>query len=46
MNTCPGVLPLPSLLSAALVAFAVELDNEFEHRTPNRTSERKAVARR
>ena len=37
-----GVLPLPSLLSAALVAFTVELDNEFEHRIPNRTSERKA----
>jgi DNA-binding MarR family transcriptional regulator len=36
------VLPLPSLLSAALVAFTVELDNEFEHRIPNRTSERKA----
>jgi DNA-binding MarR family transcriptional regulator len=37
-----GALPLPSLLSAALVAFTVELDNEFEHRMPHRTADQKA----
>jgi DNA-binding MarR family transcriptional regulator len=31
-------LPLPALLSQALVAFTIEFDNEFEHRTPHRTS--------
>ena len=31
-------LSLPTLLSAALVAFTVEFDNEFEHRTPHRTT--------
>jgi hypothetical protein len=30
-------LPLPALLSQALVAFAIEFDNEFEHRMPHRT---------
>src|SRR5579872_3231031 len=31
-------LPLPVLLSQALVAFTIELDNEFEHRMPHRTT--------
>jgi len=31
-------LPLPTLLSRALVAFTIELDNEFEHRSPHRTT--------
>ena len=30
--------PLPTLLSQALVAFTIELDNEFEHQMPHRTS--------
>ena len=34
----PAELPLPSLLSAAWVAFTVELDNEFEHRMPDHRS--------
>ena len=29
---------LPAQLSQALVAFVIEFDNEFEHRTPHRTS--------
>ena len=29
---------LPTLLSRALVAFTIELDNEFEHRSPHRTT--------
>ena len=33
-------LPLPTLLSQALVAFTVEFDNEFEHRIPHRTKDR------
>jgi DNA-binding MarR family transcriptional regulator len=32
-------LPLSALLSQALVAFAIEFDNEFEHRVPHRTSD-------
>ncbi|HKE65915.1 MAG TPA: hypothetical protein VKB59_14870 [Micromonosporaceae bacterium] len=31
-------LPLPTLLSQALVAFTIEFDNEFEHRMPHRTA--------
>ena len=31
-------LPLPALLSQTWVAFTIELDNEFEHRAPHRTS--------
>ncbi len=34
-----GQLPLPALLSQALVAFTIEFDNEFEHRTPHRTTD-------
>jgi DNA-binding MarR family transcriptional regulator len=37
-------LPLPTLLSHALVAFIIELDNEFEHRTPHRTTKHGATA--
>jgi DNA-binding MarR family transcriptional regulator len=33
-------LPLPTLLSHALVAFMIEFDNEAEHRMPHRTTER------
>jgi DNA-binding MarR family transcriptional regulator len=33
-----GRLPLPTLLSAALVAFTIEFDNEFERQMPHRTS--------
>jgi DNA-binding MarR family transcriptional regulator len=33
-----GRLPLSALASQALVAFAVEFDNEFEHRMPHRTT--------
>lgn len=32
-------LPLPTLLSQALVAFTVEFDNEAEHRMPHRTTD-------
>ena len=32
------MLPLPTLLSAALVAFTIEFDNEFEHRMVHRTT--------
>jgi DNA-binding MarR family transcriptional regulator len=31
-------LPLPTLLSHALVAFTIEFDNEFEHQTPHWTT--------
>jgi DNA-binding MarR family transcriptional regulator len=31
-------LPLSTLLSQALVAFTIELDNEFEHQMPHRTT--------
>lgn len=31
-------LPLPTLLSHALVAFTIEFDNEFERQTPHRTT--------
>ncbi len=33
-----GRLPLPTLLSQALVAFTVEFDNEAEHQMPHRTT--------
>jgi DNA-binding MarR family transcriptional regulator len=33
-----GRLPLPTLLSHALVAFTIEFDNEFEHQAPHRTT--------
>jgi DNA-binding MarR family transcriptional regulator len=34
----PRSLPLPTLLSQALVAHTIELDNEAEHRLPHRTT--------
>jgi hypothetical protein len=34
-----GRLPLSALLSQALVAFIIELDNEFERQMPHRTSD-------
>lgn len=34
-----GRLPLPTLLSFALVAFTIEFDNEVEHRLPHRTTD-------
>src|SRR5271154_6742807 len=33
-----GRLPLPTLLSQALVAFIIEFDNEFERQMPHRTT--------
>jgi hypothetical protein len=38
MGGMPDELPLCALLSAAFVAFTVELDNEFEHRMPDHGS--------
>jgi hypothetical protein len=34
----PDRLPLPTLLSFAVVAFTIEFDNEAEHRLPHRTT--------
>lgn len=34
-----GRLPLPTLLSRALVAFILEFDNEFEHQAPHQTTD-------
>jgi hypothetical protein len=43
MGGVPDELSLCALLSAAFVAFTVELDNEFEHRMPeHRSTMRKA----
>ncbi|HEY7176300.1 MAG TPA: hypothetical protein VH442_15400, partial [Micromonosporaceae bacterium] len=33
-------VPLPTLLSQALIAFTIEFDNEFEYRMPHRTADR------
>jgi hypothetical protein len=38
-----GRLPLPALLSQALIAFTIEFDNEFEHRMPHRTTNHPAT---
>jgi DNA-binding MarR family transcriptional regulator len=38
MRAVPASFPLPTLLSQALVAHTVELDNEAEHRQPHRTT--------
>jgi hypothetical protein len=35
--TVPAALPLPTLLSQALVAFTIEFDNAYEQRMPHRT---------
>ena len=40
-----GRLPLPTLLSHALVAFTIEFDNEFEHQVPHRTTNHGATTR-
>jgi len=42
----PDAPPLPALLSAALVAFTVEVDNAFEQRLPHRTTSLDAGAER
>ena len=34
-----GSLPLPTLLSEVLIAFTIEFDNEFEHRSPHWTTQ-------
>jgi DNA-binding MarR family transcriptional regulator len=39
-------LPLPTLLSQALVAFIIEFDNEFEHRMPHRTTNHSKIGSR
>jgi DNA-binding MarR family transcriptional regulator len=39
-----AVLPLPTLLSQALVAFTIEFDNEFEHQMPHRTTNHGSTA--
>jgi len=38
MGSVPASFPLPTLLSQALVAHTIELDNEAEHRLPHRTT--------
>jgi DNA-binding MarR family transcriptional regulator len=40
-----GRLPLPTLLSNALVAFTIEFDNEFEHQVPHRTTNHGSTTR-
>jgi hypothetical protein len=42
----PPPLPLPALISGALVAFTVELDNVFEHGFEHQTTARKARGER
>jgi len=39
-----GRVPMPSLLSYALVAFTIEFDNEFEHQMPHRTTNHGSTA--
>ena len=39
-----GRLPLPTLLSHALVAFTIEFDNEFERQMPHRTTNHRSTA--
>jgi DNA-binding MarR family transcriptional regulator len=39
-------LPLPTLLSQALVAFIIEFDNEFEHQMPHRTTNHSKIGSR
>ncbi len=39
-------LPLPTLLSHALVAFIIEFDNEFEHQMPHRTTNHSKIGSR
>lgn len=40
----PSQLPLSTLLSQTLVAFTIELDNEFEHQMPHRTANHGSTA--
>jgi DNA-binding MarR family transcriptional regulator len=40
-----GRMPLPTLLSHALVAFTIEFDNEFERQVPHRTTNHGATTR-
>ena len=44
LQAMDGRLPLPSLLSHALVAFTIEFDNEFEHQAPHRTTNHSLTA--
>src|ERR1700679_2274501 len=44
MRSMASRLPLPTLLSFALVAFTIEFDNEAEHRLPHRTTNHSASA--
>jgi hypothetical protein len=44
MKAGPQRLPLPTLLSQALVAFSIELDNLFEQRMPHWTTASKSTA--
>ena len=46
MGTVSPSLPLPTLLSQALVAHTIELDNEAEHRLPHRTTRHEGRGRR
>jgi DNA-binding MarR family transcriptional regulator len=39
-----GHVPIPTLLSHALVAFTIEFDNEFEHQVPHRTTNHGSTA--
>ncbi len=43
MGKVPAPLPLPALVSQALVAHTIELDNEAEHRLPHRTTRRQGA---
>jgi DNA-binding MarR family transcriptional regulator len=44
-SSAPATLPLPTLLSHALVAFTIEFDNEFEHQMPHRTTKHGVTAK-
>lgn len=44
-DTPTAPLPLPTLLSHALVAFTIELDNEFERQTPHWITDSKSGSR-
>jgi DNA-binding MarR family transcriptional regulator len=45
LSDIDSALPLPTLLSQALVAFTVVFDNEFEHRMPHRTTSQGTTSR-
>jgi DNA-binding MarR family transcriptional regulator len=44
-RSAAGRLPLPALLSQALVAFTIEFDNEAERQIPHRTTDHGGTAR-